>query len=248
MGVGAPNRGMNGPLHNKDFGGFDRPRGLFSNMPIGPDAHLNWSSVYDDFTNSAINTTNDWISIKDASATVALNSEENGAVLLSSQATTDNDGASIQRTICPFLVKANKKLIFEARVKVSVAADCDMFIGLAETFITNPEGVVVDGIARVGFELVDGSAILQAVIDNDTAATRTSTTISAVDATYVRLGFRVDGGHVRFYVNRTLTNSIAIPSAIAAKALCPAFFGLSGSATGTHTRAMDYVFAMQERT
>jgi hypothetical protein len=218
-----------------------------SNMPVGMLSNFgDYHSVVEDFDGKAFNATDVWTVIKDASATVALNSADNGELLISSAATTDNDGGSIQM-VPSFLVKSGKKLWFEARVKVSSAADCDMFIGLAETHATDPEAVVVDGIARVGFELVDGSAVIQSVIDNDTAATRVSTTISAADATYVRLGFRTDGASIRFYVNRSLTNTRDIPSAIAAKLLSPTFFGLSGSASGTHTRAIDYMIAVQER-
>lgn len=246
MGVGAPNRGHSGPLHNRDEGGFDRPRALFSGMPIGPDAHLNWSSVYDDFQGKAANLTDTWTSTKDASASVALSSAENGTLVISSAATTDNDGGAIQM-IASFLVKTGKKLFFEARVKVSSAADCDMFVGLSEALATNPEDIIAAGCARVGFEINDGAATILTSIDNDTATTLVSSGKSASDATFVRLGFRTDGGSIRFYVDRTLVATRDIPSAIAAIPLSPSFFGLSGSASGTHTRTIDYIMAMQER-
>src|SRR5690606_10768518 len=101
--------------------------------------------------------------------------------------------------------------------------------------------------ARVGFELVDGSAILQAVQDNDTASDKDALSVSMADDTWTKLGFRTDGGHIRYYINDSLVHSLAIDSAIAAVTLGPAFFGLSGNDTGTHTRSMDYVFAVQER-
>jgi hypothetical protein len=56
-----------------------------------------------------------------------------------------------------------------------------------------------------------------------------------------------DGASIRFYVNRRLVSTQAIPSAIAAVTLGPAFMHLSGNATGTHTAAIDYVLVAQER-
>jgi hypothetical protein len=247
MGVGPAQRGATGPLLNKDFYGFDRPRGLFSNLPMSSH-EFDYLIDMDDFKGAAINLTNDWIDLKTAGASApVLSSEENGAVTLGSQATTDNSATSIQRTIKPFLLKASKKLWFEARVKLSSAVDGDLFVGLAETFAADPNNCVVAGTARVGFEIVDGSAVIQTSIDNDTATTLVSSTISAADDTYVRLGFRTDGGSVRFYINRALVATRDLPTAIAAKAVGVAFYGQSGSAVGTQTRKMDYFYAVQER-
>jgi hypothetical protein len=99
----------------------------------------------------------------------------------------------------------------------------------------------------VGFELLDGAATINTVIDNDTAATKTVLTQTMSDATYVRLGFRTDGASIRFYVNRQLVSTQDIPTAIAAVTLGPAFMHLSGDANGTHTAACEYILALQER-
>lgn len=292
-----------GPFLNRDFGYQDRPRALFSKLPIGVDGLLDYKVFFEDFydwvgggltgaednvlvdiaaaaaataggaaptaaqvdtgiatavapivsgTNLALkelqSKANRFQVVKDTGASVALSADaENGALVLTSAATTDNDGASIQAINTPFLCKSGKSLWFEARVKVSDADQCDMFVGLADNFATDPEAVVAEGVARVGFELIDGSAVVRTVVDNDTAATKTSSGISMADDTYIRLGFRTDGGHVRFYVNRSLVGAVAIPSAIAAVTLGPTFFNLSGDALGTHTASIDYIFAAQAR-
>lgn len=238
-----------GPRLNKDFGGFDRPRSIFSNLPQGVDQLCDYQVFFDDFLASVNDATNQWIVVKDAGATalVGTGDLENGALTLTSAATTDDDGASIQRAETTFLVKSGKKLWFEARVKVSDADQGEMFVGLADNFATDPEAVIVDGVARIGFELIDGAATVNTVMDNDTAPTRVVTAISMADDTYIRLGFRTDGGSVRFYINRALVSTQIIPSAIAAVTLGPAFFHLSGNATGTHTALIDYVMAVQER-
>lgn len=246
-----------GPFKNRDLGGFDRPRALFSNLPVGVDYRPDYCMFFDDFLASVNDATNQWIVVKDASATALIGTGDldNGVLTLTSAATTDNDGASIQRAECTFLAVAGRELMFEARVKVSTANDGEMFVGLAENFATNPEAVIVNGIARVGFELVEGSAVINTIIDNDTTGTystvRTGLDGSAMpsmaDNTYVRLGFRIDGASIRFYVNRSLVAVRDLPTAIATKTLGPAFFHLSGNNTGTHTAAIDYVLACQKR-
>lgn len=274
-----------GPFLNRDLGGFDRPRALFSGLPVGVDMlcdyvvefedFLNWeeghtagagavvaaalstSDMYSDAAvNAAINAgdlelasaINKFIVIKDTSASVAHDADAASGVLkLLSQTTTDDDGASIQKVETQYLCKSGVKLWFEARVKVSDADQCDMFVGLADNFATNPEGVWAAGVARVGFELRDGSASIVGVVDNDTATTDVTTGKSASDDTFVRLGFRTDGGSIRYYVNRSLVGTASIPAAIAAVTLGPAFAGISGNNTGTHTRSIDYFMVAMER-
>jgi hypothetical protein len=237
-----------GPFINRDLSGQDRPRAIFSKMPIGVDMLADFHVFFDDFIGTAVNATDTYTVVKDTSATVTFGGDdENGSVKLTSAATTDNDGASIQLAETSFLVKSGKKLMFEARVKVGDADQGEMFIGLADNFATNPEGVIASGLARIGFELIDEAATINTVIDNASSSTRTVLSSSMSDDTYVRLGFATDGGSIRFYVNRSLVSTQSIPAAIAAITLGPAFFHLSGNATGTHVANCDYVLVCQER-
>ena len=83
----------------------------------------------DDFTGVAFDNTNDWTVVKDSSATVALDADVlNGVVKLSSQATTDNDGSSIQgNEIFALPSTAGEKLYFEARFSMADADQMDLF-------------------------------------------------------------------------------------------------------------------------
>lgn len=238
-----------GPFRQRDFQGQDRPRAIFSKLPIS--IHdTDFVEFFDDFSQASVNdATNQWIVVKDASASALIGTGDlaNGVMTLTSAATTDNDGASIQRAETHFLVKSGLKLMFEARVKVSDADQGEMFIGLADNFATDPEAVIASGLARIGFELVDGAATINTVIDDDTSSTRTVLSSSMSDDTYVKLGFMTDGASIRFYVNRSLVSTQSIPSAIAAVTLGPAFFHLSGDANGTHTASVDYIQVVSER-
>lgn len=240
---------VTGPSLNRKFYGEDRPRAIFSGMPIGVDHLADFHVFFDDFDASVNDATNQWIVVKDASASalVGTGDVENGALTITSTTTTDADGGSIQRAETTFLCVAGRELMFEARVKVSDADQGPMFVGLAENFATNPEAVVVNGIARIGFELLDGAATINTVQDNNTTATRYVTAKSMSDATYVKLGFRIDGASIRYYVNRNLVYTVALSSAIAAITMGPAFEHLSGNATGTHTAAIDYILVCSKR-
>lgn len=240
---------VTGPSLNRKYYGEDMPRAIFSHVPIGVDHLADYQVFFDDFLSSVNDATNQWIVVKDTGATalVGTGDLENGALTLLSTAITDNDGASIQRAETTFLCVAGRELMFEARVKVSDADQGEMFIGLADNFITDPEAVIVGGVARIGFELIDGAATINTVIDDDTTDTKTVLSKSMSDNTYVKLGFRIDGASVRFYVNRALVSTQALPSAIAAVTMGPAFMHISGDASGTHSALIDYVLVCAKR-
>lgn len=288
-----------GPFLNRDFGGFDRPRSLFSLLPIGLDMLCDYHIYFNDFetylggaltgsadltlvdvaagampaadtystatADSALDTLETSVNlalkelqmiankgvnvVKDSGASVAIDADaENGVLKLSSTATTDNDGAAIQLLNTTFLVKSGKKLWFEARVKVSDADQCDMFVGLANEIATNPEDLWAAGQARVGFKIADGSANILCELDDDTSTTvSVDSGVDAADDTFVKLGIRTEGGSVRYYINRSLVHTATIDADIAAVTMCPVFGGISGDANGTHTRSIDYVLCVQER-
>lgn len=233
---------LTGPLLNRNYYLQDMPRAFFSDLPIGIDA-LDYEFQRHEFDKTLV--TGEFTTVKDSGATVATSGSN---VVITSTTTTDADGGSIQGLNLQYLVKSGKKLWFEARVKVSDADQGPMFVGLTEAFATNPEAVIVAGIARVGFELLDGSAVLNMVIDNDTASTKVTTGMpSMADNTYVKLGFRTYGDYVLFYVNRSYVGKVALPTAIAAIPMAVAFEHLSGNNTGTHTAHCDYIYTCQER-
>ena len=76
------------------FAGKDGQRKWFENLPI--DKNPDYVVYMDDFTGVALDNTNDWTVVKDSSASAAIAADVvNGAVTLSSQATTDNVGAIV---------------------------------------------------------------------------------------------------------------------------------------------------------
>ena len=240
-------------MGNTHFSGpvsFSAARPSLENLNISmwPD-----QTVYmDDFTGVTFDATNDWTVVKDSSASVALQADTlNGYVLLSSQATTDNDGSSIQgNEIWGLPSTAGQKLYFETRFQIADADQMDVFIGVCENFATNPENIFAAA-NRIGFQIDDGSASLHVITES--GGTETDSTLSSAydlsDATDVTVGFVATKGDavdkVAFYVNRTKVNTSItnIPTANMAAGAGE----ISGNATGTKTMAIDYVMVAQDR-
>ena len=234
---------------------YSSARKGLENLQVGvwPD-----QTVYlDDFTGIALDATNDWTVVKDSGASVAISADTAvGVVALTSTATTDNDGASIQgNEIFQLPTTAGEKLYFESRFFASTTAgsgvgQMDIWVGLTENFATNPENAFL-ATNRIGFQLDDGSSLTRLI--SESGGTETETELAAAynltDDTYVTLGFIATKGTstdtVAFYYNRQLvgTHTTNVPTAL----LTPAMVEVSGDATGTKSMSVDYVMAAVDR-
>ena len=228
------------------FAGKDGNRKWFENLPI--DKNPDYVVYMDDFTGVALDNTNDWTVVKDSSATAALGADaESGTLVLTSQATTDNDGASVQGNEI-FALSTSRDVCFETKVKVSDSegSAIELCVGLTVNFATNPEAMLTAA-DRIVFQVDDGDTNIDCVTEKDGTATTTDSGVDIADDTYVTLGFHVKGtGSVEFFVNRNLvaphTDNIPDNENLAIGAM-----ELSGSATGTKAATIDYLFAAQGR-
>lgn len=217
-------------------------REFFEDLPLGVD--LDHLVVFDDFNQVAVDSTNDWTVVKDTNATVAIGADAAfGTLVLTSEATTDDDGASIQGNEI-FLPAVGKKIWFEARFQGSTVADMEVFIGLSQNFATNPEAVK-SASNFIGFVVADGSASLLCQSEVSDANTSTASGVTLADATYVTVGFVVDGtSSIKYFVNREL---VATHTSVPTTELALAAFELSGSITGTRSMTIDYIFGAASR-
>ncbi len=192
-----------------------------------------------DFTEVAADATNLYTVVKDSSATVAIAADTaNGRLLLTSAATTDDDGASIQGNEI-WLPAAGRTIWFEALLQGSSVADMDIFVGLSQNFATNPEAVLTAS-NRIGFQVNDGDASILCKTEAADTETSTDSGVDMVNATDIRLGFKVIGTTlVEFYVNRNLVASHT--TNIPTTEMAFAAFELSGSITGTRSMSIDYL-------
>jgi len=241
-------------MANTHFSGpvlFSAARPTLENLNIG--AWPDQTRFMDDFTGILLDATNDWTVVKDSSATVALQADAlNGVVDLTSAATTDNDGSSIQgNEIWGLPSTAGQRLYFEARFQMSDVDQMDMFIGVCENFATNPEAIFTAS-NRIGFQIDDGDAtphLITESSDSETDTTLSGTTYDLSDATDVTVSFVATKGtttdKVKFYINRTLvgTHTTNVPTANMTQAAAE----VSGNATGTKSMSIDYIMVAQDR-
>ena len=218
-------------------------KGWFADLPqaMAPD----YVTIFDDFQMVDDDQTNDWTVVKDSGASIGIVADSvNGELALTSAATTDDDGASIQGNEI-FLPASGRKIWFETRLKCNDADQTDICAGFTVNFATNPEAMLAAA-NRVCFQVNDGDASILCKTESGGTETSTDSGVDLEDATYAKLGIAVDGtGSVRFYVDRQLvaTHATNIP----ATEMAVAAMSLSGSATGTRATTLDYVFAAQTR-
>jgi hypothetical protein len=228
------------------FAGKDGQRKWFADLPVSnnPD----YVVYMDDFTGIAIDKTNDWTELKDTNATVAIGADVlGGVVVLTSEATTDNDGASIQGNEI-FAVAADRDVWFETKLFITDAEGdaMDVCVGLTVNFATNPEAMLAAA-DRIVFQINDGGSNILCKTEKNGTETSTDSGVDIVSGTYVTLGFHVkSAGAVEFFVNRNLvaTHTTNIPDD---ENLAIGAMELSGSATGTKSMTIDYLFAAQSR-
>lgn len=221
----------------------EAPRALFGDVPIAIDPEFD--IVMEDFRETL--DTNVWTTVKDSGASAATGTDaSHGELVLTSAATTDDDGASLQEANETWDLVSGKKLVFEARVKMSEATQSDFWCGLSVAFATNPEAALTAA-DRVGFQKDDGDASILCKTEKGGTETSTDSGEDAADATYVKLGFRYDGdGNVDFYVDRkwVARHTANLPDDETLKA---GIMTLSGVDTGTNSATCDYILIAKER-
>ena len=225
------------------YTGKNSPGAWWTNQPVGN--NTDYVSYMDDFTGIALDATNDWTVVKDSGAAVAIVADTvNGEVAITSAATTDDDGGSIQGNEI-FKVQTDKSIWFETRIKCNDADQTDICVGLTINFATNPEAMLTAS-DRIVFQVNDGNASILCKTESSNTETSTDSGIDLADNTYVTLGFWANStGEVQFFVNRNLvaTHTTNIPTT----ELTMAAMSLSGSATGTRVTTIDYLFCAADR-
>jgi hypothetical protein len=228
------------------FAGKDGQRKWFADLPVS--TNPDYVVYMDDFTGIEIDFTNDWTRIKDTDASVAIAADVvSGAITMSSKATTDNDGSSIQGNEI-FAVAADRDIWFETKLTPTDAEGdaLEICVGLTVNFATNPEAMLTAA-DRIVFQVNDGDSNILCKTEKNSTETSTDSGVDIVSGTAVTLGFHVvSTGKVEFFVNRNLvaTHTTNIPDD---ENLAIGLMQLSGSATGTKSMQVDYVFAAQSR-
>jgi hypothetical protein len=227
------------------YAGVNGSKKWFADLPVG--VNPDYVVLMDDFTGIALDATSDWTVVKDSGASAAIGADaESGTLILSSAATTDNDGASVQGNEI-FRVASGRDIWFETKCWITDAEEdnMDLCVGLTINFATNPEAMLT-ATDRIVFQINDGGTSILAITEKNGTETSTDTGLDA-EAFSQTLGFHVKGtGSVEFFVNRVkvATHTTNIPDD---ENLAVGAMQLSGSASGTKSANIDYLFASQTR-
>ena len=208
-------------------------------MSINPDYYC----IEDDFVYEL---DTGWTVVKDSGAAVAIVADTVGGELaITSAATTDNDGGSVQGNEI-FAVAADKNMFFQTRIKNNDVDQSDICVGFTVNFATNPEAMLTAA-DRIVFQVDDGDASINCITEKNGTATTTDSGVDMADDTYVKLGIACSGtGKVEFFINDRLvaTHSTNIPDD---ENLAIAAMSLSGSASGTRATTIDYLMGARTR-
>lgn len=171
-------------------------------------------------------------------STVTRGDASGGTLVITTDA-AENDGVNMQLLGESYKLQAGVPLYFGIRMKLSDATESDFFVGLAITD-TDILGGVTD---RIGFEKLDGSTDIKAMLEKDSAETL-SAALATAGTSYVTLEFFWDGTAVTFYVNGVAVSTPATTNLPNDEELRVTLQFLAGS-TGAKTLTADWLRCIQ---
>jgi len=178
---------------------------------------------------NATATTGDYALTQATAGTGAISTAAPGVLELDSNSTTEVQGAQIQRIKSCFLPAAGKHIWAEFKVKVVDTFDkVEMFVGLSEIDTTLIATSANSSANHIGWQCVTDDGVLLFTGEKAGAgATRAAATIA--EATYIKLGFYVNGvTEIEQYVNGVLTGTNTATANVPTVAVFPSFVCQSG--------------------
>lgn len=224
---------------------------LNKNLP-GP-YDTDYYTYFNDFTTETDITTDNFTFTSTAvnGSTVSITADDGvvGGIATFLSSNVENDGIQLQLKNETFRYSSTKDLYFETRLSVLDADQTDVVIGLCVTDTTLIVGMT-DGIY---FNVADGNASINFVLEKDTTATTLDTETDFVDGTvstnYKKLAFWIPAGQNKAYVYvddklvKTQTTLTNIPDD---ENLTVSIAMLTGDAS-QNSIFVDYVYVTQKR-
>jgi hypothetical protein len=184
----------------------------------------------DNFTSyDAAATTGDYVLTQATTGTAAISTAFPGSLLIDAGATTDNQGANVQRLKSAFIPAANKSIWAEFNVILTATTPpvtrAQLFVGLAESDTTIIASGALSTNNHIGWRIVDGGLLVSLFAAAKAGTATTATGHTFVAATAVKLGFVYDGvaDTLQQYINGVATGSAIATANIPKVALYPSF-------------------------
>jgi hypothetical protein len=181
--------------------------------------------LIEDFVSyNAAATTGDYILTQATQGTAAISTTEPGVLVLDSNSATVTQGANLQRAKSMFIPAAGNDIWFETKIKVDLAANAELFIGLSEIDTTIIGTSANSSANHIGWQCVTDDGVL--LFTSEKAGTgATAAAVTLANDTYVTLGFYYDGtaDTVQQYINGSAVGDAHVTANIPIVALYPSF-------------------------
>lgn len=178
---------------------------------------------------NAAATTGDYTLTAATSGSAAISTSIPGTLAIDSGATTDNQGANVQRLKAGFIPASGKDIWAEFYISLTAntppVTRAQLFVGLAASDTTIIASGAMTTNNRIGWEILDGGLLVTTFTCDKagTEVTKTGPTLAA--ATKIRLGFRYDGtaDTVQQYVNGATSGTAVATASVPKLVMYPSF-------------------------
>lgn len=170
-------------------------------------------------------TNGEWVLTQATAGTGAVSAVDIGTLVLDSNSSTDTQGVQVQRVKSLFLPAASTKIWMEWECKIADTPDyCQFFGGLSEIDTSIIASSLNSSANHIGVETVSEDGVIIGVGEKAGARGTVAALHTAVDDTWVKFGFVVDGvTSIQFYVNGVATGSALATANVPVVAMYPSF-------------------------
>lgn len=174
-------------------------------------------------------TNGEYLLTQATSGSAAISTTIPGCLSIDSGATTDNQGANVQRLKSGFIPAANKSIWAEWYISLTATTPpvtkAQLFVGLAasDTSIIAAGAMTTNN--RIGWMILDGGLLVTTFTCDKAGTATTKTGPTLVAATPIRLGFFYDGvaDTVQQYVDGVATGTAVATANIPKLVMYPSF-------------------------
>lgn len=184
----------------------------------------------EDFTSyDATATTGDYLLTQSTTGAAAISTAASGVLEVDSNSTTVVQGANLQRIKAAFVPAAGKHIWFETSIKVVDTFDkAELFVGLSERDTTLIATSANSSANHIGWQCVTDDGVLLFTSEK-AGAGDTGAAATIAEATYIKLGFYVDGiTSVTQYINGVESGTAKATANVPIVAVYPSFVCQSG--------------------
>lgn len=170
-------------------------------------------------------TVGDYVLTQATTGTAAISTAEGGVLELDSNSTTSTQGATLQHNKFCVLPAASTEIWAEFEFKIVDTYDkVELFVGLSELDTSLIAASANSSANHIGWECVTDNGVLVFAGEKGGARDTASTAATIAEATYIKVGFYVNGvTSITQYINGVVTGDTIATANIPVVAIYPSF-------------------------